>query len=53
MNPNRIIRILAEHSVSHFAIGGRIMADEGLSGPTRWIDITDWKFSKLWAWLGY
>lgn len=57
MSKQFITRILNAHYIEHETIDDRIIAVEqytidGIPGEDR-IDMTDWSFDRLYAWLGY
>lgn len=57
MSKQFITRILNAHYIEHETAGDRVIAVEqytvdGIPGEER-IDVTDWSFDRLYAWLGY
>ena len=54
MKIERIAKILDLHSVPYYIEGGRIYADSMEAfAPVKYIDMTDYTRSELYAWLGY
>ena len=55
MKIEHIAKILDLHSVPYFIEGGRIYADsmEAFAPTVKYIDMTDYTRSELYAWLGY
>lgn len=56
MKTNKIKKILDMHSVPNYIIGERIFADSMQGGTQifeKTVELTDWRKTKIYEWLGY
>ena len=57
MNNQKIISILSSHGINTKIANGNLYAEEVYTLNRRvyseWINVTSWKYDKLYAWLGY